>query len=339
MKSPEKRRLMVLAAASALATAGIIWLVIKVAGGALHQGSLAVLKSPLAIWCLVLMGGGLLVLGLLVGLAIRLRPATAAGPRAIHADQGGTAAIEMAFVFPLGLMIFMVITQAALLFNANMVTHYAAFCAARMAVVVVPMEIGSEGARLVWPCTPDEQGPSEKLELMRRAAVLALLPICAELKEEVGDATGQAIHDQTKSLFTYAGGKDQWWFHRVQAQFAYGLAYTKIDLARPDHWQDGNPDNDCPSAASKRDTWTQWGWTYVPYCPYYHQSPSIWDFWWYEDLDVRVTYDYLLQVPYASRFMGDPISVPGREGQSYAARIKWVGTLSCEGGPELKLKG
>jgi hypothetical protein len=329
---------MVLAVASAVATAGIVWLVIK-AGRGLDQWWLAALKSPLAVKCLVLMAGGLLVLGVLVGLAIRLRPAAAGRPWGIHVDQGGTAAIEMAFVFPLALMIFLVITQAALLFNANMVTRYASFAAARMAVVVVPMDIGSEGARLVWPGTEESQGPSDKLEYIRQAAVLALIPISAELKEEVGDTRGQAVHDQTTHLFSYLNGKDQWWFHRIQAQYAYANAFTKIELREPDHWQDGNPDNDCPSAASKRDTWTQWGWTYVPFCPYYHQTPPIWDFWWYEDLDVRVVYQYLLEVPYASRFMGLPIDVPGRSGTSYAAKITWVGTLSCEGGPELKLKG
>lgn len=342
MKSPGKRQMWVLAAASALATVGILWLAVKVVTGA-PPWSLAVLRSPQAVLCLVLIGGGLLVLGLLAGVLIRLKPTAAGAPRAIHVDQGGTAAIEMTFVFPLALMIFLVITQAALLFNANVVVHYATVAAARVAVVTVPMTIGGEDDKKVWPCTADTQGPSEKIEMMRQAAVLALVPISSGLSAAAGQANlstaGQAIYDETKRMFSYAEGKDQWWFHRVKAQYDYANAFTRIELAAPWHWRDdGNPDTGCRSRQDT--TWTEgYGYKTIPYCPYYHQVPPIWDFGWYEEIWVRVTYNYLLEVPYASRFLGDPIDVPGRTGKSYAATIKWATSLTCEGGPEIPPQG
>jgi len=342
MKSPGKREMWVLGVASALATVGIVWLAVKTVTGA-PPWSLGVLRSPQVIWCLVLIGGGLLVLGLLAGVLIRLKPTAVGAPRAFHGDQGGTAAVEMAFVFPLALMIFMIITQAALLFNANVLVHYATFAAARVAVVTVPMTIGGEDDKRVWPCTADTQGPSEKIEMMRQAAVLALLPISSELSAAAGQANlstvGQAIYDETKHVFSYADGKDQWWFHRVKAQYDYANAFTKIELAAPWHWRDdGNPDTGCQSRQDT--TWTDgYGYKSIPYCPSYHQVPPIWDYGWYEEIWVRVTYNYLLEVPYASRFLGDPIDVPGRTGKSFAAKIKWATSLTCEGGPEIQPRG
>jgi hypothetical protein len=334
----------VLGVASALATVGIVWLAVKTVTGA-PPWSLGVLRSPQVIWCLVLIGGGLLVLGLLAGVLIRLKPKTVGAPRALHGDQGGTAAVEMAFVFPLALMIFMMITQAALLFNANVLVHYATFAAARVAVVTVPMTIGGEVDKRVWPCTADTQGPSEKIEMMRQAAVLALLPISSELTAAAGQANlstvGQMIYDETKHVFSYADGKDQWWFHRVKAQYDYANAFTKIELAAPWHWRDdGNPDTGCPNTSRTHTDLTTWlpstgDYRKIPWCDFYHQVPPIWDFNWYEEVWVRVTYNYLLEVPYASRFLGDPIDVPGRTGKSYAAKIKWATSLTCEGGPEI----
>ena len=79
------------------------------------------------------------------------------------------------------------------------------------------------------------------------------------------------------------------WINRVKNQYDYADKYTQIDLAKPAHWQDGNPDNDCPYSAQRNTgQWGNWGWVYVPYCPFYHQLPlMIWDFWYWEDLHVR----------------------------------------------------
>jgi hypothetical protein len=232
-------------------------------------------------------------------------------------------------------MIFLVIIQATLLFNANMVVNYATFSAARVATVVVPMEINDEGHNLVHP--PEIQ-PSDKLELIRRAAVLALVPVSASLNAGAPDRGGQSVHDQTAAVFSHFGQKDQPWFRFVQAQYDYANTYTQIELAKPGHWQDGNPDNDCPYSNQRRDAWTPSGWSYVPYCPYFHRDPMIWDFWYWEDLNVRVTYGFLLEVPYASRFLGEQVQIPGRTGNQYAARIRVVVTLTNEGGPEIRPK-
>ena len=365
MKATGKRELAVLAAASALAMVGIVALVVKAASRA-PQWLTAAAASPLAVRCAVLMAGGVLVLGLLVALLVRVRPRLVASRRGLHVDQGGTAAIEMAFVFPLGLMIFLTVTQAALLFNANMVVHYAAFAAARMATVVVPMEINDESHNLVY--SPD-QGISQKREMIRRAAVRALVPISASLERTaagIGDDFLPGAEDmvvaQTRQVMGLSeSGETPGWLRRVAAQYAYAdgmctrlgggasggssgssggsMPITMIELAPPDHWQDGNPDPDCPYRHHRRDEWTQWGWDYEPYCPFCHRDLPIWDYWYWEMLDVKLTYQFLLEVPYASRFLGDEITVEGLEGRNFAAQIRVVGSLSNEGGPELRPSG
>jgi hypothetical protein len=337
MERFRKRGLILLAAASALATVGLGWLAIR-ASAAMPGWTWAAAGSPLALKCLAIIIVGAAVLAVL-GLALaRVRQVRVRAVRGFHGDQGGTAAIEMAFVFPLGLMIFLTITQAALLFNANMVVNYAAFAAARMATVVVPMSINDEGHNLVWP---PSSASSQKLELIRRAAVLALVPVSARLTSaDAQDPQAPAVHDQAQSTFGHFGAQAPAWFRRIEPQYNYAAANTQIELAAPEHWQDGNPDNDCPYHNDRRDQWSQWGWTYVPFCPYFHHVPPIWDFWFWEDLHVRVTYPYLLEVPYASRFLGDAeITLPDRTGTQYVATIPVTVSLSNEGETEVRPAG
>jgi len=333
----------ILAVAGLLSTGGIIWMAVK-ASGQVPDWARAAAFSPLALRCLVIIVVGVVLLAAVAMILLRVRRARSpqatrrgepAGPRGFHADQGASAAIEMTLLFPFALMIFLVIIQATLLFNANMVVHYSAYAAARMATVVVPLATGDEGHNLVWP--PDSMD-SGKLEMIRRAAVLALVPVSASLRSGAPDQTGETVSKETNAVFGHFGAKDEGWMHRVKAQYDYANAYTTIKLAKPAHWQDGNPDNDCPYAHHRRDQWSDWGWTYVPYCPFYHGIPPIWDYWYWEDLHVQVTYPFLLEIPYASRFLGEEFQIPDRQGAQYAATIQVIVTLSNEGGPELRPK-
>jgi len=350
MSAREKRRLWILGVASLLATAGIVWLAVAAFGRA-PQWARAASVSPMAIRCIVLIAVGMVVLGGLAAVLLRARQGDRPRARALHADQGGAAAIEMAFVFPLALMIFLTITQAALLFNGNLVVHYAAFAAARMATVVVPMDINDEDRNLVYS---PEQGISQKREMIRRAAVLALVPVSARLEapeygagEDFLPGAEDMVEAEARRIVGMAeGDSSPGWLRRVAEQYAYADGFcqragetgpvTEIELAPPDHWQDGNPDPDCPYRHHRRDEWTTWGWDYEPYCPYYHRDLPIWDFWYWEYLDVKLTHQFLLQIPYASRFLGRAIQVVGMDDGQYAAEIEIVQRLSNEGGPELR---
>jgi len=355
-----KRRLVVLGVLASASLVGLLALAVRAVrlAPAWAQASAA---SPLGVRCLVIIGAGMLALGAMVMVLVQTRGAARAragnvtarkaggsnggwafGRKGIATDQGGTAAIEMTLLLPFALMIFLVITQAAILFNGNMVVHYSGFAASRVAIVVVPMEIEDELKNLVY--NPDWGGnpPSEKLELIRRAAVLALVPVSGPLEEAEAEAAaapgaggGQAVEGETRTLFGFFGSDDPWWFKRIQRQYNYANKYTKLTLAKPEHWRDGNPDPDCPYRHHRQDAWSQWGWTYVPYCPFH---PERMDYGYWEDLHLRIVYPFLLEVPVANRVMGEKFDLPGRKGNSYATEIKVISTLSNEGGPEVHPK-
>lgn len=386
MNRTPKRRLIVLAVASVLATVGTVWLAVK-AWGELPGWALAAGASPLAMRCLTMMVVGMVALGLVLALLVRVRSRTRpAGVRGFHGDQGGHAAIEMAFVFPLALMIFLLIIQAALLFNANLVVHYAAFAAARVGVVVVPLNLANDSTwpeKRNWVRNPDVASvpASEKMEMIRRAAVLAVMPVSAMASS--GAATtgtggtssisGQDVQNESSTVFKHLGVKDerpwfyvskpkpsyQGFFSRAAAQYDYAngeisllgspVQVTRIELAKPWHWSHGR-DEHCPYAHTRRGDWTDWGWTWVSYCPTVLDNGVAdarmdydYDHWgwhdrtWHdEQLQVRLTYQYLLEIPYANRFLGDEVQVAGRTGKQYATQIQVDMTLSVEGEYELK---
>jgi hypothetical protein len=340
-----KRRLAVLGALAAASVVGLLVLVVLAVRDAPGWATAAA-TSPLAVRCVAIIAAGVVALGVIAALlagAARARSERRGGVQGIAADQTGTAAIEMTLLLPFAVMIFLVITQAALLFNANMVVHYAAFAASRVSIVVVPMEIGEELRNLVYNPDVELNPPSEKLDLIRRAAVLALVPISASIMDAEAEATaggggGPVVEAETRAVFDYLGGADDlWWFRRIRKQYDYANRFVEITLARPDHWRDGDPDPDCPYRHYVRDEWTQWGWSYIPYCPYHDERM---DYWYWEDLHLRLLYPYLLEVPIARRVMGgEELEVPGRTGTSWCQWIKVISTLSNEGGPERLPRG
>jgi hypothetical protein len=390
-----KRRLIVLAGASALATAGLVWLAVK-ASGEFPGWAWAAAASPLATRCLVIMAVGMAALGLAVAILIRARPrrAGAGRVRGFFGDQGGTAAIEMAFVFPLGLMIFLLVIQAALVFNANMVVHYAAFAATRMAIVVVPLNLDQPEEPIFkekrnYVRNPDvaSVAKSEKMEMIRRAAVMAVMPISARDKGGTpADQGGAAVQKESAAAFGYFSVNQRPWFYsakskpsyqgffsRAKSQYDYAngkitttVAPHPVDsqtppigpglvqvteiakMNKPDHW-DHDRNGEYPFHHHRRN-YGDPRFPSVSYCPTVldNGTPDArmdygYDHWdtnrgrWHSDeLHVYLTYYFLLEIPYANRFMGDEAQVPGREGKQYVTPIQADQKLMNEGELELK---
>jgi hypothetical protein len=343
--APKRRwpmSMIVLAVASALATVGIVWLAFN-ASGQMPEWVKSAAGSPLALKCLVVIAVGSVLLAGVVIVLLSARRRSGARFGGFHGDQGGSAALEMALLFPFALIIFLTIIQAALLFNANMVVHYSAFAAARTATTIVPMRIlvgdplRDEVQNRV---NPPEVQPSRKLEMIRKAAVLALVPISATLTTGGTDADGATVQERSIAAFAQFGKPDMGWFGRIKQNYDYADAYTKIELTKPEHWLDGDPDHpDCPnSGLHTTDNWVNGAYVQVPWCNWYHRIPMQWDYWYWEDLKLEVTYSFLLEVPYASRLMGEATSLPDRTGTQYISTIKAKVALTNEGGPELPLR-
>jgi len=130
--------------------------------------------------------------------------------RRIHADQHGAAqSLSFVLVLPFFVMILLFIIQVSQVMIGTVIVHYAAFAAARTAIVWVPARLGLEPEHCIGfgysitdahvldpeadpacqvPPSPDEPtegglrflvtGESPKLAKIRLAALIAILPAC-----------------------------------------------------------------------------------------------------------------------------------------------------------------
>jgi hypothetical protein len=122
----------------------------------------------------------LVVLGIILSLvALRFAAVIAKSrkPESIVVDQeSGASAVEFVMVLPALAVLLLMILQIALLVQAKFVVNYAAFCAARSAIVIIPDDV--PGSRPPEPRNrvgnPDR---SEKIEIIHRSAALPLTAI------------------------------------------------------------------------------------------------------------------------------------------------------------------
>jgi hypothetical protein len=86
--------------------------------------------------------------------------------------ESGSSAVEFVLVLPPLAALLLMILQIALIVQAKFVVNYAAFCAARSAIVVIPDNVSAEPRNRIG--NPDT---SEKLKTIHRAAALPLTAI------------------------------------------------------------------------------------------------------------------------------------------------------------------
>lgn len=88
-------------------------------------------------------------------------------------DQSGSTAVEFVMILPALAVILLMILQIALIVQAKFVVNYAAFCAARSAIVIIPDDFPGGEARNHLN-SPDS---SEKFQVIHRGAALPLTAI------------------------------------------------------------------------------------------------------------------------------------------------------------------
>ncbi|MCX7428054.1 MAG: hypothetical protein NTW96_20800 [Planctomycetia bacterium] len=139
--------------------------------------------------------------------------------RVLHHDEGGAAqSLSFVLTLPFFVMIMLFILQVSQVMIGTVVVHYAAFAAARSAVVWIPARLGMElenciGVHVVDPGATDQVPPSmegptpggltflvdsdgPKFQKIRAAAVMATMPICPS--RDLGltpSGTGQSVVD------------------------------------------------------------------------------------------------------------------------------------------------
>jgi len=118
---------------------------------------------------------------ILLLITFRLTKAMAANARQVNAslqldEQSGTSAVEFVLVLPVLTVLLLMILQIALVVQAKFVVNYAAFCAARSAIVLIPQDVSGDG-----PFEPrnrlGDPERSNKVEIVQRAAAFPLTSI------------------------------------------------------------------------------------------------------------------------------------------------------------------
>ncbi len=205
------------------------------------------------------------------------------------ADNAGTATIEFCLVLPVAVGIVLIMIQAMMMMTATMMVSYSAYAAARTAVVWVPKDL-SYNVPQGFASEPENvvvaPPDSFKMARVREAAALALLPVAGRMNGDApnADQVIQGIHDYYSA---YSEPSPNWVNQLGWQKFAYAWHRTDVQLG---NW--GNPNG------------KQYG-------------PA-------EDVEVWVTHDYQLGVPFAQAILAD-------DRTNYTSKLKAVCTLSNEG--------
>jgi len=143
--------------------------------------------------------------------------------------QDGTAMLEFAMVLPILLMLVLLMVQSSLLMVGNLCVNYAAYCAARSAVVTVPLNLNDREVHNVV-AFGDASG---KLERIRQAAVWAVMPVsCASVEVPPLDASD--LEDALDELFGVHGlATPAWVTRQLRHRLGYADRYTSVDLEPP----------------------------------------------------------------------------------------------------------
>jgi len=186
--------------------------------------------------------------------------------RQLHRDQAGSVqTLSFVLTVPFFIMVMLLIVQVSQLMIGTIVVHYAAFAAARSAIVWIPARVGSSGPEwencVSWyyvdpeapeqvfpilnPADPD-YGPTEggvtyvvapgspKYGRIECAAMMACAPICPS--RDVGlnlSAEGQTAAEITKLLYrSMVPGSDRNARipRRVENKLAYAMEATEIEV-------------------------------------------------------------------------------------------------------------
>ncbi len=241
----------------------------------------AALSSRLSLTCAAVGAAsiaGLSVLGgvcRLAGARRREMRAETSSTESRDSGQDGAAILEFALVLPFVLMFALIMTQVSLLMSGNLCVNYAAYCAARCAIVTVPANLDPDEPRNV--VSLNNPSGSAKLLRMKEAAAWALLPVSCGSEQYPADLDATALADGLEQFFSAYDAKapgrvtDRAYLSR---KWSYANEYTDVELKPPVMDPEYGP---------------------------------------HEDLQVRVTHVLYLSVPYANAMFVRLAQLAGRD--------------------------
>lgn len=262
--------------------------------------------SPLMVRCLAIAG---LCATLLAAMAVLMWRLAAKRRRSRPAGLGqeGSAMIEFALVLPIALMLSLIMAQTSLLMAGNLCVHYAAYCAARSAAVVVPSNPSGVYAEHADDPVFDTMAPNvfpvpaEKLARIKQAAVWAVMPVSAN-REDMPSGDPRLVAGVRKFFASYPGAAEPSWVAGLGQRLQYANEYTEVEVER-----DASALGNLPAQ----------GLTVIGE---------------HEDIKVTVTHTFYLSIPYAASIFQTVGSVvlPFGTGE-YGMPIKAYSRLTNEG--------
>jgi len=227
-------------AGSPRVVAGAIALVLAagVLLAALGGGGWFLLRARGGPWVLSACGSRLFVVHaaivLACGLALvligcMLHAAGAPHRRVRSRGRDGTAALEFAIALPVALGLALVMLQSSLLMVGNLCVHYAAFCAARSAIVHVPVD-RTPGEPMNEVAAPDD---SWKRLGIGRAAAWAVMPVSCGHPDAPGGEAAELVDGLDAFFGRYGRETPKWVLQRLDRRVRYAEDHTRVELAPP----------------------------------------------------------------------------------------------------------
>jgi hypothetical protein len=209
-------------------------------GRRLPQYSMFTASFVKSIWPLTLLA---MVLGFL---ALRFSNAIAQSRKISSIGDGdkesGTSAVEFVLVLPALAVLLLMILQIAWIVQAKFVVNYAAFCAARSAVVVIPDEVsGRPSEPRNYLGRPDS---SPKVEIIQRSAALPLTAISPlpgfSFARGVPLLTDPTVIADLVTLAPFEVAPSMMAQVMARAPYAYHLENTAVKVLTPQGTESGS---------------------------------------------------------------------------------------------------
>ena len=221
--------------------------------------------------------------------------------RVANRGEQGAAIIEFTLAMPILLFLGLLMAQASLLMVGNLCVHYAAFCSARSAIVVIPKDYGAAEPKNLLLDSDETTGKMYRIKL---AAFTALLPVSCDSPDVEPAGAGGDVYIKGVQTFLSLQGVNQpvWVDERLSRKLSYAAAYTKVTVDPPEPKTDPGNEKD----------------------GYFDDN---------EDVHVHLTHTFYLSVPIASRIfslVSGGVDLPFGDGE-YGTNITAEYTLPNEG--------
>lgn len=249
--------------------------------------------------------------------------------RHLHRDQrGAVQSLSFVLTLPVFVMLMLFIVQLSQLTIARLMVEYAAYAAARSAIVWIPADLGDNveppnciGIRADRGDTRDERGnefevfavtgPSRKMDKIELAAAMALMPICpsrgvASNVAHPGIAATGSLQ-KAYQLLVPLSSNNRRVPTRIRNKLAYALENTEVDIEVHHRYDE-------PSLKIRYDIG-----------PYRDEFAAN-EIGWQDQILVTVTHDFAL-LPGPGRLLAKRVIAPGRTSDEVTDRIRQEGSL------------